>query len=526
FQDTTRSKKKEAKVFTFYKVEEEGKRYVAACFVGGLHAYDGEINLDYEKNVISNEFVVKLCLEYEEKNGEKLVKRELLVSLRGEFYFVKFKINQEEDDVEPSVILGRSFVRLAKGVVDFENGIITIHPDFDLYSDDSDLVEKSDNDWGSMFNLDDVPETNDVELPPLICKMGKSSRNKKRALEEAAREELGISICGRFDGFEEERPVLKNLAYEDKYRKLHEEICLEKMKLDEEIKEEEKEVVKRVKEEALIEKDDPGAFIFLIRLEGKINLNALADTGSKINVMRYRIYMELGRDRVKKVNRGITMINRSVAKPMGLLKDVLYQVGVTTIIAKLLILDTPIDRDAPIVVGRGFLFTCGNVLNTISRVMSTYDVVCHQTFRATRTTLNTAESDSDDEEEYSIKRNKFEEPIYGPRSTEYLNLTDPMERSLQLQDVLNPFHKICVWKKAVCFLGSLPVPIQHVDWKPEYYGCHKNEEERTGQWRAGIRLTDPYRNVYNQGFTTKKTSRKLAKYHKLSDIMSPNYFQG
>ncbi|GJU23233.1 hypothetical protein Tco_1156575 [Tanacetum coccineum] len=260
FQDTTRSKKKEAKLFTFYKVEEEGERYVAACYVGGLYAYDGEINLDYEKNVISNEFVVKLCLEYEEKNGEKLVKRELLVSLRGEFYFVKFKINQEEDDVEPSVILGRSFVRLAKGVVDFENGIITIHPDFDLFSDDSDL-------------------------------------------EEAAREELGISICRRFDVFEEERPVLKNLAYEDKYRKLLDEICLEKMKLDEEIREEEKEVVKRVKGEALIEKEDPGAFIFLIRLEGKINLNALADTGSEINVMCYRIYMELGRDKVKKVNR-------------------------------------------------------------------------------------------------------------------------------------------------------------------------------------------------------------------------------
>ncbi|GKC87310.1 hypothetical protein Tco_1147959 [Tanacetum coccineum] len=54
------------------------------------------------------EFAVKLCLEYEEKIRVKLVKRELLVSLKGEFYFVKFIVNPEEDDVEPNVILGRS----------------------------------------------------------------------------------------------------------------------------------------------------------------------------------------------------------------------------------------------------------------------------------------------------------------------------------------------------------------------------------------------------------------------------------
>ncbi|GJZ32460.1 hypothetical protein Tco_0577896 [Tanacetum coccineum] len=117
FQDTAGSKKQEAKIFTFYRNEGEGERYFAPCYIGGLHAYDVEINLGYEKNVISNEFAVKLCLEYEEKNGEKLVNRELLVSLKGEFYFIKFKINQKEEDVEPNMILGRSFVRLAKGIV-------------------------------------------------------------------------------------------------------------------------------------------------------------------------------------------------------------------------------------------------------------------------------------------------------------------------------------------------------------------------------------------------------------------------
>nr|GFB04301.1 hypothetical protein [Tanacetum cinerariifolium] len=45
------------------------------------------------------------------------------------------------------------------------------------------------------------------------------------------------------------------------------------------IAKEEEEAIKKVKGEALKEKDDPGAFIFSIRLEGKVNENVLADTG-------------------------------------------------------------------------------------------------------------------------------------------------------------------------------------------------------------------------------------------------------
>ncbi|GJT65104.1 retrotransposon ORF1 [Tanacetum coccineum] len=210
---------------------------------------------------------------------------------------------------------------------------------------------------------------------------------------------------------------------------------------------EENEAIKQVKGEALEEKEDPGAFIIPIRLEAKIDLNALADIGSDINVLPYRIYAKLGREEVKKVNRVITMLNHSKAEPTGVLKDVLCQVGVTTIIAKFLILDMPIDRDAPILVGRGFLYTCGSILNTKDRITSTFDGICHQTFHAAKTSLNTEESDNDDEEDYGIQRNCFGAPMYGPKPAKYLNCNDLMDRALALQEVINPFRKIYVWKK-------------------------------------------------------------------------------
>ncbi|GKC09786.1 hypothetical protein Tco_1001396 [Tanacetum coccineum] len=204
FQDTANSgKEKEAKIFTFYRMEEEGER----------------------------------------ENEEKLVKRELLVSLKGEFYFVKFILNPEEDDVKQSVILGRSFMRLAKGIVDFRNGIITIHPELDPFLDNSKETEKSEDDWDHLLDIDfgDLPEINETGLPPFVCKIGKRKRKKRRALEnfqlqysdvgpsmsngkpltqeEAAREELAIDIYKRFSILEEEKPLIETMAYSDKYKK-------------------------------------------------------------------------------------------------------------------------------------------------------------------------------------------------------------------------------------------------------------------------------------------------------------------
>ncbi|GJT76007.1 hypothetical protein Tco_1042732 [Tanacetum coccineum] len=426
--------------------EEISDRFVAPCFVNRLEAYDGEINLGVEENMISNEYAVKLCLEHEVKRGNKIVKKELIVALRDHSYILKKK--------KRAWMIGKS----------------------------------SRNKKREMENLNLFYQD-----------IGTSSSTERHLTqEEAAKEALALRISQKFALLEEVRPVLETMAYHDKYKKVLDEICKDKVELDGMIVKEEEETIKKVKGEALKEKVDPGAFIFPIRLEGQVNENALADTGSDINIMPYWIYEQLGREEMKKV-------------------------GVTTLIAKFLILDIPIDRDAPIVVGRGFLHTIGGIVNTPERLFSTFDGFCHQTFRAARyDVMRNTESDSNDEEEYEIKRNKFGAPIYGPKPAPYLNCNDPVERSLAIQTVTNPFWKISVWKKAVSFLGWLPVPLKHVNWKPDYKGCYTKEEEAIGQWRTEMRVTNQYGNIYIQGFTTKKTDWKLSKYHKFSDIMSPN----
>ncbi|GJX17426.1 hypothetical protein Tco_0218258 [Tanacetum coccineum] len=139
---------------------------------------DGVIDLEYEENLISNEFAIKLGLQYElKKNGEKVVNREVLVALKGELYFVSFIINPEEDDVEPGVIVGCSFLRITKEIVDFRNGILTIYPDLITFNDNSD--DELDALIASI-NVEDLPPLDITDIPPFVSKMGKNLRNKRK----------------------------------------------------------------------------------------------------------------------------------------------------------------------------------------------------------------------------------------------------------------------------------------------------------------------------------------------------------
>nr|GEU61935.1 reverse transcriptase domain-containing protein [Tanacetum cinerariifolium] len=337
------------KGYGFYQMdtEEVSDRFVDPCFVNGLEAYDGEINLGVEENMISNEYAVKLCLEHE-------VKKEI-----------------KRDDVEPGVIFGRSILRMTKAIPNFGVGTITIHPDIDPFLEETEEKEKGNDDWDRLldFNIDDIPL------------------------------------------LEDERPIIETMAYHDKYKKILNEIWKDKVELDGKIVKEKEDAVKTIKGEALKEKDDPGAFIFPIRFEGQVNKNALANTGSDINTMPYRIYETLGREDMKK--------------------------GVTTLIAKFLILEIPIDHDSPIIVGRGFLRMIGGIVNTTERLFLTFDGFCHQTFRAARSDImRNVKSDSDEEENYQIKRNKFRASIYGPKPASYLNCNDPVGRSLATETTM------------------------------------------------------------------------------------------
>ncbi|GJX51190.1 hypothetical protein Tco_0278035 [Tanacetum coccineum] len=182
------------------------------------------------------------------------------------------------------------------------------------------------------------------------------------------------------------------------------------------------------------------------------------------------------------------------------------------------------DKNVPIVIGRSFLYTCGGIINTIKVITSTFNGICHQRFYVVAMKNRKKEKDSEEEEEYSVKRDKNGKPFYGPATSKYLNCDDPLDRALALQEALNPFKKIYVWNKMVAFLGALPVLLQHMEWIPSYSDSFSKKRGGDGMWNTKIRVVDPYVNVYDQGCETKATGRELSRSYKLSDIMSSNWF--
>nr|GEY12318.1 reverse transcriptase domain-containing protein [Tanacetum cinerariifolium] len=165
-----------------------------------------------------------------------------------------------EDDSKLGVILGRSLLRLAHGVVDFGNGVIIIYPEPNPFEDDSEKTGKSLDDWDQLlaFNFDNLPKFV-KELPLFIYKIRKSNCNKKRIMENLNifYQDIGPSSL---DGshLTQEEAEKEALAILD-------EIWKDKVELDGKTVKEEEDVVKRFKGEALKEKDNPGAFIFPIR---------------------------------------------------------------------------------------------------------------------------------------------------------------------------------------------------------------------------------------------------------------------
>ncbi|GKC00828.1 hypothetical protein Tco_0986964 [Tanacetum coccineum] len=423
-------KKKKTKAYTFYRMksEEVCEWYITPCFVEGLYAFEGVNDLEYEKNLISNEFVVKLGLTYEVmENGDKVVDRKLLVSIKGELYFVDFFVNPKEDDVEPCVIFGRSFLKIAKAIIDFGSEILNIWPETIIIDSDDDELDT----LLACININKLPPIDITNFLTFVCNMGKDLRNKKKPTktykmsydgegpsltinrpetqQELTREELEEDLYERIMLLNEKRPIIETLKYGDKHKMLLDSVLLDKLKLDGEFELEEDIVGEQVIMEYKVikEKEDPGYFVLRIRLEGNFDFHALVDTVSNINMMPYCIYDLLDREKVKPRIDKVRMLDHSNAETMGCLLNVLCQVGVTIVLANFILLDIPVYRDVPIIVRRSFMYTCGDIMNTFKGKMITFDGFMHQQLRMVKVRNVHEESDSDDEEEYSLKMDYF-----------------------------------------------------------------------------------------------------------------------
>ena len=112
---------------------------------------------------------------------------------------------------------------------------------------------------------------------------------------------------------------------------------------------------------------DPGSPTISLNIVGTSIDKALLDLGASVNLLPYSVYKQLGLGELKPTNITLSLANRSVKIPKGIVEDVLVKVEKFYYPVDFVVLDTePIasgPNHVPIILGRPFLATANAIIN-------------------------------------------------------------------------------------------------------------------------------------------------------------------
>ena len=118
---------------------------------------------------------------------------------------------------------------------------------------------------------------------------------------------------------------------------------------------------------------DLGSPTISVNIGGTCIDKALLDLGASVNLLPYSVYKQLGLEELKPTNITLSLADRSVKIPKGIVEDVLVKVDKFYYPMDFVVLDTePITsgpNHVPIILGRPFLATSNAIINCRNRVM-------------------------------------------------------------------------------------------------------------------------------------------------------------
>ena len=118
---------------------------------------------------------------------------------------------------------------------------------------------------------------------------------------------------------------------------------------------------------------DPGSPTISVNIGGTCIDKALLDIGASVNLLPYLVYKQLGLGELKPTNITLSLADRSVKIPKGIVEDVLVKVDKFYYPVDFVVLDTePIENGpnhVPIILGRPFLATANAIINCRNGVM-------------------------------------------------------------------------------------------------------------------------------------------------------------
>ena len=118
---------------------------------------------------------------------------------------------------------------------------------------------------------------------------------------------------------------------------------------------------------------DPGSPTILVNIGGTCIDKSLLDLGANVNLLPYSVYMQLGLGELNPTNITLSLADRSVKIPKGIVEDVLVKVDKLYYPVDFVVLDTePIENGpnhVPIILGRPFMATANAIINCQNGIM-------------------------------------------------------------------------------------------------------------------------------------------------------------
>ena len=118
---------------------------------------------------------------------------------------------------------------------------------------------------------------------------------------------------------------------------------------------------------------DPGSPTISVNIGGNCIDKSLLDLGASVNLMPHSVYMQLGLGELKPTNITLSLADRSVKIPKGIVEDVLVKIDKFYYPVDFVVLDTePMASEpnhVPIILGRPFLATANAIINFRNGVM-------------------------------------------------------------------------------------------------------------------------------------------------------------
>ena len=118
---------------------------------------------------------------------------------------------------------------------------------------------------------------------------------------------------------------------------------------------------------------DPGSPTISVNIGGTCIDKALLDLGASVNLLPYSVYKQLGLGELKPTNITLSLADRLVKIPKGIVEDVLVKVDKFYYLVDFGMLDTELiaigPNHVPIILGRPFLATSNAIINCRNGVM-------------------------------------------------------------------------------------------------------------------------------------------------------------